>query len=254
MKKLFSFKFFKKKIIFFVLFQLLTFTICFYFFSKNLLLSLCLGLAFFSIYFTFYLFLKYNDHKNRIRTPIKFIRSFNIKHNEIYGNKKKLKGAEIGVADGSHAEDILNYLDLEKFYLIDPYQVYEEGDYKFSDQTYFDKQYKNLKIKFKNYNNVEILRKTSKEAVNEIPNKTLDFVYIDGNHQFEEVYEDLNLWFPKIKDNGFLCGDDYGKYLSGQGVFFAVNKFVRENKLILFKGDDFQFYFTKNIDFEKYIE
>ena len=52
---------------------------------------------------------------------------------------------------------------------------------------------------------------------------SLDFVYIDGNHKYDSVIEDLNTWYPKVKYRGIIAGDDY-KY-KFPGVIRAVNEF-----------------------------
>ena len=38
---------------------------------------------------------------------------------------------------------------------------------------------------------------------------TLDFVFIDGSHKYEDVVEDIKAWLPKIKKGGILAGHDY---------------------------------------------
>ncbi len=52
------------------------------------------------------------------------------------------------------------------------------------------------------------MRMTSLEAA-ELIDATPDLVYIDGSHDYKSVYEDLNAWYPHIKEHGTLCGDDY---------------------------------------------
>jgi predicted O-methyltransferase YrrM len=55
---------------------------------------------------------------------------------------------------------------------------------------------------------VEFIRTFSTEAANVIPNESLDFVYIDGNHQSEFVTKDLTAWWPKVRPGGLVIGDD----------------------------------------------
>lgn len=69
----------------------------------------------------------------------------------------------------------------------------------------------------------------SKEYSKKVKDKSLDVVYIDGNHSYESVSEDLELWYDKIKRGGFLCGHDYSK--SFTSVLYAVEHFVQRNKL-----------------------
>ena len=71
-----------------------------------------------------------------------------------------------------------------------------------------------------------------------------DFVYIDGDHSYEAVIKDLDSWYPKLKEYGVMCGDDYGRY-SGQGVVKAVYEFAYKHKLVVTYGTDRQFWFVK---------
>ena len=47
------------------------------------------------------------------------------------------------------------------------------------------------------------------EALNDIPNESLDFVYIDGNHHFKYVAEDICGWSKKVRKGGIISGHDY---------------------------------------------
>lgn len=89
--------------------------------------------------------------------------------------------------------------------------------------------------------NYEFVTKTSKDAINIIPNE-LDFVYIDGNHDYEYVKEDINIWYSKVKEGGIIGGNDFdaGHF----GVVRAVLEFVEKNNLTLY-GDIFDWWIIK---------
>jgi hypothetical protein len=76
---------------------------------------------------------------------------------------------------------------------------------------------------------------------------SVDVIYIDADHSYESVKSDLNIWYPKIRDGGFICGHDY--QVSGgtwPGVTKAVDEFVSFNSLkdpILF--EDFSYVIQK---------
>ena len=74
-------------------------------------------------------------------------------------------------------------------------------------------------------------------------NEYFDFIYIDGDHDYEAVRSDLEVWYPKLKKFGVMCGDDFG-HPSGFGVIQAVTEFAFRNKVIVQHGDG-QFWFTK---------
>ncbi len=61
------------------------------------------------------------------------------------------------------------------------------------------------------------------------PFPMFDLIYHDASHEYNEVYEDLNHWFPKLKDTGNLILDDYEP--GWPGVMQAVDQFVAENNL-----------------------
>jgi hypothetical protein len=37
----------------------------------------------------------------------------------------------------------------------------------------------------------------------------LDFIYIDANHAYDFVKEDIECWYPKVKPGGWVMGHDY---------------------------------------------
>ena len=74
--------------------------------------------------------------------------------------------------------------------------------------------------------------------------KNLKIIYLDGDHSYESVLDDLNNWYPKLKKFGVMCGDDYG-HPSGVGVIKAVTEFSRDKNIIVHYGDDNQFWFVK---------
>jgi hypothetical protein len=57
-----------------------------------------------------------------------------------------------------------------------------------------------------------------------------DLIVHDAGHEFDDVYNDLTHWFPKLKPEGKLVVDDYDSK-NFPGVIKAVDKFVEENNL-----------------------
>lgn len=60
------------------------------------------------------------------------------------------------------------------------------------------------------------------------PLQSLDFVFIDAAHDYENVFNDIASWFGRIKDGGVIAGHDYD---SSEGVRMAVNKFFGESNI-----------------------
>ncbi len=143
-----------------------------------------------------------------------------------------LTGAEIGVYKGDNAEFILRVLEPTMLYLIDPWNNFLDTD---SNEVIGYTHYIETQERLKLYGNKRLIKNTSVEASKLFSNDELDFVYIDGNHHYEAVKEDLNLWYAKIKKGSILAGHDYHKTM--EGVVLAVNEFCEKNKLQLMHAE-----------------
>jgi predicted O-methyltransferase YrrM len=70
------------------------------------------------------------------------------------------------------------------------------------------------------------MRKMSMEAVEEFEKESLDFVFIDSNHSFDYVMEDLIEWSKRVRKGGIISGDDYFHFRKA-GVIEAVDTYTR---------------------------
>jgi len=144
--------------------------------------------------------------------------------------KKEFVGVEIGTQRGTNAVNILKHLEIEKIYLVDPYEFYDydgKTPNAVDADDVQDDNFKEAKRVLKKYfDKIEFVFKKSIDAVDSIPNK-LDFVYIDGNHDYQFVKSDIEEYYPKLKISGYLGGHD----INMQGVFDAVSEFRQEKKL-----------------------
>lgn len=120
-----------------------------------------------------------------------------------------LVGAEIGVKEGRFIRFMLeNNPDLS-MYAVDPWekQPGKSEDYQEWDWSDIYTAYKERMNPFPN--RVTEIMAYSKQAAEAIPDLSLDFVFIDAQHDFLSVREDIHLWEPKIKTGGLFCGHDY---------------------------------------------
>jgi|APGre2960657404_1045060.scaffolds.fasta_scaffold01555_8 predicted O-methyltransferase YrrM len=53
------------------------------------------------------------------------------------------------------------------------------------------------------------IRMLSLDACNLYADNSLDFVYIDASHEYEDIKNDILNWLPKVKNNGILAGHDF---------------------------------------------
>lgn len=71
------------------------------------------------------------------------------------------------------------------------------------------------------YNSIRKVKKPSIDAVNDFPDNYFDLVYIDANHSYKSVTEDILKWLPKVKQDGIISGHDYPHF---EGVKQAVDE------------------------------
>jgi hypothetical protein len=137
---------------------------------------------------------------------------------------KELVGVEVGVFKGSNASRLLRHLNIETLYLVDLYGevTYYQGNVK--DRTVdFSFAYKYAKHCLRRFEDkIEWLIDFSDNACGMIPSG-VDFVYVDANHDFDMVYNDIKNYFPLVRDGGVFGGHDYCP--TYPGVARAVDKF-----------------------------
>lgn len=144
--------------------------------------------------------------------------------------RHELIGVEIGVWRGYHAAEMLMKLDIAKLYLVDPYRKYKE----YTETELLNKMEeaelcgKNTLASFQD--KIVWIRKMSHIAAEDVKD-LLDFVYIDGNHEYEFVKKDNETWYPKVKKGGLIGGHDYINDFPG--VIRAVDEFCYDNNKIL---------------------
>jgi len=154
----------------------------------------------------------------------------------ISGNN--LIGIEIGVFEGEHALSLMKHLSIKKLYLIDPYVVHEHytNDWRKKILNARKKAY-NLSKDFKG---VKLICKYSGDAIKDIDEK-VDFVYVDGNHEYKAVKEDIENYWKVLKNGGILGGHDVHNAVRphNRGVMKAVFEFALSKGLeVSIEGED----------------
>lgn len=138
-------------------------------------------------------------------------------------------GAEIGVLNGTFSEELLK-LNPSILHLVDLWTgIVESGDENGNNLKKWNSEncHFNVLNKFKNNNNVKIIKENSIRFLNSCPDNYYDFIYIDTIHDFEYTLKELNSAWPKIKKGGYLAGHDFDtteKCLNN--LIFGVDKAV----------------------------
>ena len=139
-------------------------------------------------------------------------------------------GAEIGTDHGQYAGQLCQGIPGLKLCCVDPWVAYTEGG-EIHTQKEMDEIYTEAFKRLSPYACI-IERSTSMEAVERWSNDTLDFVFIDGNHEFPFVYEDIVEWTKKVRPGGIIAGHDYTEDpVRKYGVIEAVRKYTEENNI-----------------------
>ncbi len=166
-------------------------------------------------------------------------------------------GVEIGVHLGDFSQRILNVVSPEALHLIDPWEhqtstAYENAWYgggAKGGQEEMNERYSKVCKRFSQEvgsQRISIHRGHSVDVLAQFPDEFFDWVYIDGNHLYEHVKEDLELSFQKVRLGGLITGDDYtdGGWWSG-GVKRAVDEFSRTKTIEQIAIANGQFIFRK---------
>lgn len=118
-------------------------------------------------------------------------------------------GAEIGVQAGEFSEVLCKAIPDLKLFCVDPYLAYE-GYRRYAPQKMVTNFREQAHRRLKPYN-CEFVEAFSMEAVKVIPDNSLDFVFIDSNHEFLHVTEDIVHWSKKVRRGGIVSGHDFIK-------------------------------------------
>lgn len=154
-------------------------------------------------------------------------------------------GVEVGVLRGDFSKLILQEWP-GHLVLVDPWMKQVSPDYVDINNSPQDEQDANMEATRQQVapyiaqgRLVTFVRDFSVNAAARFPNASIDWVYLDGNHHYEAVRDDIQAWWPKIKEGGVLSGHDWvdDGFYGTAGVFGvqrAVLEFaLRERKQIL---------------------
>lgn len=155
---------------------------------------------------------------------------------EIQNEKKVIENiVEVGVFKGEYSKELIKKFSPKKIYLVDIFEGYVKSGDKdgINYQTVnLNDEFIKLKKEYETNPSVNIIKSDSKSFLKQLSDETIDLIYIDGDHSYEAVKNDLQLSFSKVKNNGYICGHDYIEPRFS-GVVRAVNEFCEENNLTI---------------------
>ena len=139
--------------------------------------------------------------------PVVIPRSNRLTLARLFGQMGYRAGAEIGVGSGPYSEAICLANPGVHLYCVDAWDAYP-GYRDFTDPNHLIQDYKMAQIRLAPYN-VTLMRKKSLDAAECFDSDSLDFVYIDANHDAPFIGDDIAAWSPKVRSGGIVSGHDY---------------------------------------------
>lgn len=121
------------------------------------------------------------------------------------------EGVEVGVARGQNAKEIMCQWESGVLNLVDPYVRWPDGEYiDTANKANFQRALQVCKKALEPWAGrcVHIFE-PSQQAVSRFADKSLDFVYLDGNHHEPQISQDLEAWYPKVRSGGIFGGHDF---------------------------------------------
>lgn len=142
-------------------------------------------------------------------------------------NRRELLGsaAEVGVYRGAFSKRFLDIWKGNTLHMIDRWN-FSPGQ-KGMHGTKADLDHVQGLVK-PHWGRYTIWQLRSLSAAKMVTDDTLDFVYIDAGHDYENVLADLRAWWPKLRRGGIFAGHDYRHNC---GVPKALEEFCYDNKL-----------------------
>jgi len=160
------------------------------------------------------------------------MKHFDILYKILKGRNHK-RIAEIGVYKGGTTHYLLSQLrGIQTYYAVDLWKHYDDFTEILDPKRTMinddmDAIYEGFLEKLFDFRHkIEVLRMTSVEAASKVKNESLDLAFIDANHAYKYVKEDIELWMPKVKKGGSISGHDYG--LEHRKPKFGVTQAVNE--------------------------
>lgn len=140
--------------------------------------------------------------------------------------------AEVGVAAGQYALEILQW-GVSRLYMVDLWGHVPDGAGMLRcAQEEHDANYRAAMDRIEPHKDrAVVLRGLSDQMAVRVPIGSLDFLHVDGAHDYLSVKRDLVAWYPRMKRGGIVSGHDYLN--PAYGVHEAANEFAKERGLVI---------------------
>jgi hypothetical protein len=121
---------------------------------------------------------------------------------------KDITAYELGCCEGVSTSLLCRMF--KKVVTIDAWEMaVDENDYDELTKLFLITAEQTARQRLKDCDNVEIIKSLSDKAAANILDGSIDFLYIDSAHDYENVKKEIQAWRPKIKSGGIIAGHDY---------------------------------------------
>jgi predicted O-methyltransferase YrrM len=154
-----------------------------------------------------YIYMKYGVDINQRQQPVEIPNTTRETLASLLRELGLNKGVEVGVEAGIYSEVLCKANPNIELYCVDAWTAYK-GYRDHVTQFKLDNLLEITRTRMAQYN-ATVMQGFSMDVVKQFPDNSLDFVYIDGNHEFQHVVNDVAEWSKKVRAGGIVAGHDY---------------------------------------------
>lgn len=141
---------------------------------------------------------RYESQENNLIGLLDFVKHHNLSDKTIL---------EIGCYLGISTELFAMYS--KHVTTIDLWGIDENYDGGECPKEYWPYIEKSARERLSKYKNVSVIKDFAKNVHNKIGDESLDLIYLDGNHSYDNVKNEIEQWYNKLKIGGYMTGHDY---------------------------------------------
>ena len=140
------------------------------------------------------------------------------------------KGVELGVEAGLFSEVLCKQIPGVELFCVDAWLAYRSYR-EYVPQEKIDEIYETAQKRLLPYG-AKLIKGLSMDVVKTFEDESLDFVYIDANHTYSHVLNDITEWSKKVRPGGIVAGHDYiRKKSQNNKIIEAIGDYTVANKI-----------------------
>ncbi len=122
------------------------------------------------------------------------------------------KVAEIGVDKGKLSHYILKSCgdSLSEYWAVDQWGLLPEYVQVKSSLEKWQKKYQRVAFLMIHFPQLRVIRAKSAEVSRWFPKEYFDLIFINANHSYKSIRQDIKCWLPRVRKGGIVSGHDYG--------------------------------------------